>query len=519
MNPEMNKIYCGDALAVMKGWPAGCVDMVVTSPPYWGLRSYNWGGDKAHRHKWADLDTVYQGCSCGARRPRYGIEPGLNEYLAKTVEIFRKVRRVLKDWGTLWLNVGDVYNAERNGGHAGGKNSGFQQVDDRYVQRTGANVPNLKPGDVLMLPERIALALQADGWILRSKIIWCKAWSFHDCNGRRIVDSGTDLFGDEYEDVILNEPDYVGSCMPESVNGWRWVRHKVKVKSEKHRDRIAGAAAGRTGMRNHSGTVYEQEVKWSDCPGCKVCEPNGGYVLRQGSWRPTNSWEYLYLFAKSPKYYGDGDAVKEALVSQGLAFAEDLQGASWHNHQNDAEQGNREKSRRAIPISGRNLRSVWCIGTQAFKGAHFATFPEALVEPCIKAGTSEKGNCPRCGRPWARIIVSKQIKRECPADRTARHNAGGGVNSCGNTVAGVENTTLGWRASCECEDARATLPGVVLDPFMGSGTVALVAERLGRDFIGIEISPEYCRIAERRLEAIMKMHHEEHEETRREINS
>jgi DNA modification methylase len=485
----MNPLTNNDCLSTMKHWPDGCCDMCVTSPPYYGLRSYSWGGDKSHKHKWSDLDDVLQGCSCGARRPLYGIEPTIEEYLAKTVEIFREVRRVLKDWGTLWLNIGDGYSG---GGRGHGPKKQDTNAGTLDMPESGS-VEGLADGQPLMMPERITLALQADGWILRSKIIWCKAWSFHDCNGRRITETGTDLFGDPYEDVILDERDYVGSCMPESVNGWRYSRHKVKMK--------AGRVA-RHGIERGAGHVDESNVaerkdgaQWSDCPGCKVCEPNGGLVLRQGSWRPTNSWEYLYLFSKSKKYYCDAESVKENVSEnthdRGTKLSPPKEGIVGHkDFCAYAPAANVE--------SGRNLRSVWCIGTQAFKKAHFATFPEALVEPCIKAGTSEKGNCPKCGRPYARIIDSKQIKRDRPADRTSRHNAGAGVNSCGNTVAGVENTTLGWKPTCKC-DAGDPAPAVVLDPFMGSGTVAVVAERLGRNWRGCEINPEYIAIAEKRL--------------------
>ena len=454
----MNDTLCGDCLSTMKAWADGCADMCVTSPPYWGLRSYSWGGDfslphKKHSkdgkplHDWHDLDEVYQGCSdCPALRPCYGIEPTLDEYLAKTVEIFREVTRVLKDWGTLWLNVGDAYIGSNNKSKSDNakmvqKFSSHGSEDKQNIQ-----VDGFENGQCLMLPERIALALQADNWILRSKIIWCKAWSFHDCKGRHITEAGTDLFGDAYENVILDEPDYVGSCMPESLGGWAWKRHKVKAGGKGHKS--GGLATGKNAFPSMNKIDLAQ---WSDCPGCPKCEPNGGLVLRQGSWRPTNSWEYMYLFSKSRKYYCDGEAVKENAVSQGIAFAEDLRGESWHNHQNDAEQGNRSKSR-AVPISGRNLRSVWCINPQPLKLQHYASYPEALVEPCIKAGTSQVGNCSKCGRPYARIIDSKQIKRERPADKTSRHKQGNGVNSCGNTVAGVENTTLGWKSTCQCHN-------------------------------------------------------------------
>ena len=119
--------------------------------------------------------------------------------------------------------------------------------------------------------------------------------------------------------------------------------------------------------------------------------------------------------------------------------------------------------------------------------------------------------CPGWGAPWARVIESTPLKRERQNDRTSRHLAGDGVNSCGNTVAGVDVRTLGWRPTCRCHNelsaddgldwthARPPIPATVLDPFVGSGTSLLVARKLGRDSIGIELSPEYARMAEKRV--------------------
>jgi hypothetical protein len=156
-------------------------------------------------------------------------------------------------------------------------------------------------------------------------------------------------------------------------------------------------------------------------------------------------------------------------------------------------------------LTSRNLRSVWCIGTQAFKGAHFATFPEALVEPCIKAGTSEKGNCPKCGRPWARVIApsadyAKKLGTWTPdtdADKELRGQIGFAAHGKKNACT-ADYQTLGWKPCCKCQTGDP-VPAVVFDCFSGAGTVAVVAERLGRNWIGCEINPEYIQIAQNRL--------------------
>jgi hypothetical protein len=145
------------------------------------------------------------------------------------------------------------------------------------------------------------------------------------------------------------------------------------------------------------------------------------------------------------------------------------------------------------------------VNSSGFPGAHFATFPPKLVEPIIKAGTSEKGCCPKCGGPWVRVVENKPAtSKECPKTVEA-HLARGGI---GNPVGTVGKSgsgridgyskTIGWRPSCGCGEER-TIPGVVLDPFFGSGTVGIVAQKYNRRFIGLELKPEYCQMAKKRL--------------------
>jgi DNA methylase len=146
--------------------------------------------------------------------------------------------------------------------------------------------------------------------------------------------------------------------------------------------------------------------------------------------RCTTAHEYLFLLTKSERYYFDAEAIKEPTAIGAL-------------------------------LPTRNKRSVWTIATSPFPEAHFATFPPALIEPCILAGTSERGVCSHCGAPWRRLV------------------------------------TIGWRSSCDCPGTDA-VPAIVLDPFLGAGTTALVADRLGRDCLGLELSRGYAKMAARR---------------------
>ncbi len=221
--------------------------------------------------------------------------------------------------------------------------------------------------------------------------------------------------------------------------------------------------------------------------------------------RPTKSHEYVFLLSKRPRYFYDADAIREANTRAGWERPH----ADRHGHGNgeisaDVRFGNNP--------AGRNRRTVWEIPTQPTPEAHFATFPDALVEPCIKAGTSERGACPECGAPWRRVVERVRDYGLAPV-------AGGKTANLAEThrwnrldrrrraalAAGVDphnlyrhGTTLGWQPSCTC-GCEETIPCVVLDPFGGSGTVAKVARDLGRSSVMIELNPAYVGIMKKRL--------------------
>jgi hypothetical protein len=159
----------------------------------------------------------------------------------------------------------------------------------------------------------------------------------------------------------------------------------------------------------------------------------------------------------------------------------------------------------------RNRRTVWTITTEPFKGAHFATFPTDIPEICIKAGTSQKGCCPKCGAPWERIIQKGDLVPDAPGYKPRGNKRGDAFVKNAMTPAGqvqghpnfhYEKSTIGWRATCDCGE-ETVIPCTVLDPFGGSGTTAEVAKRLGRDFILIELKKEYItELIEPRIGAI-----------------
>jgi DNA modification methylase len=363
-------ILNGDVIACLRSLPDACVQCVVTSPPYWGLRDYGVEG-------------------------QIGLEPTPEEHVEKMVEVFREVRRVLRDDGVLWLNYGDCYAGSTTGadrppepGHTHEDSGRVKTGQENKHRRPDAG---LKPKDLVGMPWRIAFALQADGWYLRSDIIWSKP-----------------------------------NPMPESVTD-----------------------------------------------------------------RPTKSHEYVFLLTKSSRYFYDADAVREAQKWVG--------GAGNRNYRAGSENGREAEGQSNRPNpAGRNRRTVWEIPTQPTPEAHFATFPEALVEPCIKAGTSARGACPECGAPWRRVVEKGGGTTGASWHDHSNDLVRGQVAPPSATFRDYYRRDIGWQPSCTC-GTEETIPCTVLDPFGGSGTVAKVARDLGRSSISCELNPEYVEIAKKRL--------------------
>ena len=373
----VNQIICGDNLETMRTWPSNSVHCCVTSPPYWGLRDYGHDG-------------------------QIGLEDTPEAYVAKMVEVFREVRRVLRDDGTLWLNLGDSYAS--TGGDLNKRKPGFSITGHaRLVEEGGARPgnrvppPGLKPKDLVGIPWRVAFALQADGWWLRQDIIWHKP-----------------------------------NPMPESVTD-----------------------------------------------------------------RCTKANEYVFLLTKSERYFYDAEAVKEP--SQ--ANDESKKRAEYGRY--DASDGTAKRNTRTgkpdyLQAVGndyggesRNKRDVWTVATHPYKGAHFATFPPKLIEPCILAGTSEEGCCPACGTPWERVVEREGdgTRQAGNARALAMGHTSYGLTACMRAGEPATSRTTGWRPGCEC--GGEPVPCTVLDPFGGSGTTAEVALKLGRRAMLIELNPDY----------------------------
>jgi DNA modification methylase len=211
--------------------------------------------------------------------------------------------------------------------------------------------------------------------------------------------------------------------------------------------------------------------------------------------RPTRAHEYLFLLAKSERYYYDAGAIAERAIKGD-------QGAGHRNYRAGHEQGRAHEGMTSIwDRETRNKRSVWTVATSPYPEAHFATFPEALVEPCILAGSAAKA-CEHCGAPWERLADRLD---ETPASFHGSTFTRGktGINAMGRGSSAPRGTRIarGLSPACACPDNRGTASSLVLDPFAGSGTVLAVATRLRRRAVGIELNPDYLPLIERRIAA------------------
>ena len=326
MSGIRRQIMVGDATERLQDVPDECIDMVLTSPPYFRLRNYAVSG-------------------------QIGLEAHVDDWVKHLQAVCRQLHRVLLPSGSLWLNLGDTYARH---------------------PKQGAD-----PKSLLLAPERVALALLGDGWLLRNKIVWHK-------------------------------PNHI----PSSV-----------------RDRL------------------------------------------------TNGWEVLYLFTKQPRYYFNLDPIRQPQTSGPRSrLKSDYQRPpreAWRGpNGGDASGLDLLKARGIVghPL-GKNPGDVWQIASSNYRGAHRATFPIAFAIQAIRAGCPP-ARCVRC--------------------RTAWHPRSSRLVD-GQVVLGAAAPT------CDCQVPSE--PAIVLDPFFGAGTTAVAAERLGRDWLGIELNPDFAELARRRIQA------------------
>ena len=378
---------------------------VVTSPPYWGLRKY--AGEQGK-----------------GKFPNLGSEPTPDEHINRMVEIFREVKRVLRDDGVAWVNYMDSHHA----------------------------------GNLCLIPQRLIIALQEDSWYVRQIPIWWKT-----------------------------------NPMPESPAGWRWTRHRIKNKERKPANWDERPAGWQDGLGDG-----ETISTWDDCPGCEKCLHDNPtfpqlHILKRGSWRHTTAHEYIFMLTKQMQYWSNQEAIREIYTGPPNRWGGDTLKEETVRHSKYLDMmkisptSALRAGRNMRPGVGRNPRSVLDVPTKSYQGAHYATFPPALIAPFIKA-TCPRRACPECGQGWSPIVEKGDYERP-DTEHFDLVNFGDGANRSKHAPP-INISVTGYAPTCSC-GRDDHVPGIVLDPFVGSGTTGEVAKSLLRRWAGLDISMEY----------------------------
>jgi DNA modification methylase len=221
--------------------------------------------------------------------------------------------------------------------------------------------------------------------------------------------------------------------------------------------------------------------------------------------RPTSATEMIFLLAREERYFYDPEAVRTELAPGELDKRRPPRGLNSAAWDASVYHSNPDMPSHHIPMqsnpSGANMRNFWLLGPEPYAAAHFATVPTAIPDRCIRAGTSERGVCPQCGAPWRRVVERTWTDKGWTGGKKRADTPGQELSpSSGFRLGGShDSVTKGWAPSCKC-GRTDTVPATVLDPFSGAGTTALVALRLGRRAIGIELNAEYIAMSHKRIQ-------------------
>jgi len=456
-----NHLYHGHAVEKLKTIKDNTVDSCICSPPYKGLRNYH------------TVDQLWKDNWTGS----LGREPTSEMFVGHLMEVFDQVKRVLKDIGTCFVVIGDSYNnssTNRNGLSTGNVSRRVSDYDAGIKKERERDIP-LK--SLLMVPEQFAIAMIEHGWCLRNKIIWVK--------GNPMPSPVRDRFSNSWEYVYFftksNESNY-------------WVNEKTLS--------VSGVKP--------LGTSGSETIDWD-------WKPNGEGVLKKSSnWL---SYDYFFKTLYQPyaestlkefteiytgqnkKDYKGNDVQPASDVKRNIiAKKHPLFGGNKGAGGDNATYSGKEW---IMSLLGSKKRDVFNINTQPFPQAHFAVFPEKLVTPLIECG-SPRYLCSACGLPQVEVYDEFRVDTR-PGIETGTGKSGTDLDPNQN----LHNSELSKKrqmiihkpeakiAKCKCN--KPFKQSVILDPFFGAGTVGVVAQKLHRAWIGIELQQEYVEIAKNRL--------------------
>jgi hypothetical protein len=473
------------------------VDCCVTSPPYFNLRRYvgveltQWPSGTYVPVPGAEpiIVPAWHGC--------LGNEEAPSSYIWHLLLVLREVRRTLKDTGVCWVIIADAFSSGDRQGH--GTRVGYKQQTNRGMNGTAdpprpPQPPGYAQGSLLGIPQQVMLAAMADNWVVRNDVVWAKA-----------------------------------ACMPESVRGWAWQQARCGCALPHHDTPVEQrpAVGGNSRNGSHVGTRTWRNAPDPACPHCGGTGRLATEVLRKGSWRHTRATETILMLTKGMGYWANGEAVREeaTMKPQRRTNGHSLCTYDPPGRQAPSRGDRGVKDQPGIDgPGGRNPRNVVTPPASAHGLDHYAAFPPGLLLPLIRATCPERC-CPTCGTGWAPCISDTGLPE--PSHKGSRFDHGKtGVNGQGRVQLGERTRKIahGLRPACPhyctcgplapepgllvpdrtCPRCAKLLlsvwvPGVVLDPFLGSGTTLLVGRALGRTSVGLEASPHYVQLSRERL--------------------
>lgn len=529
----VNRILCGHSLEVLRQIPAESVHMCITSPPYWAKRSYKtvpqvWDGDPLCEHNFsietetgdiryrpgynADVGLCYNPdvwggdgkghiCSiCGAWMGELGHEPTPNLYIKHLCDIFDEVRRVLRKDGSCWVNIGETYWG--SGGSIGHtpdtKNFGRNTVEyGAYPTGTVAMQKHafLQAKSQCGIPEMFVLEMLKRGWIKRNTILWHKP--------NAMPESSDDRFTVDFEHLFF---------FVKNNSTLYWTNEKtLKLVTRQPKTSVEGIDWERRPCRRCGGTGYAMQENDTD--------DDNAQVTLESFFNDTEELESNNQKKECRKCSGTGHVRVNLWTGHDYYFEQQFEPYKmnrWGGRYKDNEDvkfspgegragGAATMNRKGYDCYpnpfGRNLRSVWTIKTMSFKGAHFAVYPEELITRPIKASCPEFV-CMNCGMPMVKIMkpTGNYIGMGGYGSKTADH-VGVSPTSSLLTKQVQEKAVVGY-SDCGCAAEYGS--GIVIDPFMGSGTTAIVAVKQGRRFIGIDTNPEYVDMSCKRVKPYLE---------------
>lgn len=525
MQLKRNHIYHGNALDVLKRFPAKSVSCCGTSPPYWVLRDNKisntiWGGDTGCVHVWETVDVLRKPtpgdmpgpnagingnrtnaenrpgkpsgiCSrCGAWRGQLGLEPNPFLFVKNLCDIFDQVKRVLRDDGTLWVILGDTYSG--SGGAGGDWMKGKRALEPKWKQPR----LDLPGGTLVLVPELFVTEMVYNrGWRARQVNIWAKNDPMpHPVRNR---------FTSSHESVFF---------FAKHVPTQYWVNETIAMLTSKKPLGLRGTQGTdwdylECGWCN--GTGWKQPVK-TRCPDCK--DGFRGFTLDMDICPRCKGKGHVVEIdisdeGKCDKCKGTGSKRRTLWAARDYWFAQKFEPLKCPNAKGQPFGGNKRaggdnptysgREYDATLLPGRNMRDVWFLGTSAFTGAHFSTFPEELIEIPIQCGTPRE-ICTWCGMPREPVIhVEGRLGRSWHDHANDKEQGAG--QSDGSRGPNYKNFARFHAGFTDCGCNVGYEPGVFLDPFAGVGTGLLVAAKNSRDYVGIEMNPEYIAMAKKRL--------------------